>query len=399
VVSRTELSASQARRIALHAQGLGERRPAGRVDRRHVRRVLDRVGLIQIDSVNVLVRSQELPLFARLGAHPRDVLPRMAADGELFEYWCHEASLLPIAMWPLLRWRAERVDEAWAGIRTIGRDEPGYVEAVLGEVRDRGPLTAGELSEPGPKTESMWGWSPGKRALEYLFRTGAVTARRRASDFARLYDLTERVIPAEVLALPAPSEDDAKRELLLMAARSLGVATARDLCDYHRLNVPRTRPLVAELAEEGRLVPVRVHGWTQPAFLHPQAHLPRWVRGRALLSPFDSLVWDRARTERVFGFRYRIGIYTPAARREHGYYVLPFLLGDRLVARVDLKADRGDAALLVQSAHAEPGSATREVAAELSQELRVMAGWLGLETVRVAGAGDLAAPLADIVGA
>jgi uncharacterized protein YcaQ len=399
VVSRTELSASQARRIALHAQGLGERRPAGRVDRRHVRRVLDRVGLIQIDSVNVLVRSQELPLLARLGPHPRDVLPRMAADAELFEYWCHEASLLPIAMWPLLRWRAERVDEAWAGIRTIGRDQPGYVEAVLGEVRDRGPLTAGELSEPGPKTESMWGWSPGKRALEYLFRTGAVTARRRASDFARLYDLTERVIPAEVLALPAPSEDDAKRELLLMAARSLGVATARDLCDYHRLNVPRTRPLVAELAEDGRLVPVRVRGWTQAAFLHPQAHLPRWIRGRALLSPFDSLVWDRARTERLFGFRYRIGIYTPAARREHGYYVLPFLLGDRLVARLDLKADRGGAALLVQSAHAEPGSATGEVAAELSQELRVMAGWLGLETVRVAGAGDLAAPLADIVGA
>ena len=390
---------SQARRIALHAQGLGERRPPGRVDRRHVRRVLDRVGLIQIDSVNVLVRSQELPLFARLGAHPRDSLPRMAADGELFEYWCHEASLLPIAMWPLLRWRAERVDEAWGSIRAIGSDEPGYVRAVLDEVRDRGPLTAGELSAPGPKTESMWGWSPGKRALEYLFRTGAVSARRRPSDFARLYDLTERLIPAEVLALPVPSEDDAKRELLLMAARSLGVATARDLCDYHRLNVPRARPVVAELAEEGRLVPVRVRGWRQPAFLHPQAHLPRWIRGRALLSPFDSLVWDRVRTERLFGFRYRIGIYTPAARREHGYFVLPFLLGDRLVARVDLKADRGAAALLVRSAHAEPNDATPEVAAELAEELRIMAGWLGLETVRVVGAGDLAAPLADMVGA
>ena len=274
----------------------------------------DRVGLIQIDSVNVLVRSQELPLFARLGPHPRDLLPRLTADGELFEYWCHEASLLPIDMWPLLRWKAERVDEAWGSIRAIGRDEPGYVETVLDEVRERGPLTAGELSAPGPKTESMWGWSPGKRALEHLFRTGAVTARRRASDFARLYDLTERVIPADILALPVPSEDEAKRE-------------------------------------------------------------------------------------RVFGFRYRIGIYTPAARREHGYYVLPFLLGDRLVARVDLKADRGGSALLVQSAHAEPGHATPEVAAELAPELAAMAGWLGLETVRVAGAGDLAAPLAAMVRA
>jgi uncharacterized protein YcaQ len=397
--TRAELSASQARRVTLHAQGLGERRPAGRVDRRHVRRVLDQVGLIQIDSVNVLVRSQELPLFARLGPHPRDSLPRMTADGELFEYWCHEASLLPMAMWPLLRWRAERVDEAWGGIRSIGRDDPGYVQAVLEEVSDRGPLTAGDLSAPGPKTESMWGWSRGKRALEHLFWTGAVTARRRPSDFARLYDLTERVIAAEVLALPAPAEDDAKRELLVLAARSLGVATARDLCDYHRLNMPRTRHLVAELAEAGRLVAVRVRGWRQPAFLHPQAHLPRWIRGRALMSPFDSLIWDRARTERLFDFRYRIGIYTPAAQREHGYYVLPFLLGDRFVARVDLKADRGASALLVQSAHAEPGQATAEVAAELAQELETMAAWLGLEAVRVAPTGDLARPLADIVRA
>ena len=398
-MARTELSASQARRVALHAQGLGERRPAGRVDRRHVRRVLDRVGLIQIDSVNVLVRSQELPLFARLGSHPRDSLPRMTADGELFEYWCHEASLLPIAMWPLLRWRAERLEEAWGSIRSIGRDDPGYVRAVLEELRDRGPLTAGDLSAPGPRTESMWGWSRGKRALEHLFWHGSVTVRRRPSDFARVYDLTERVLPAEVLGLAAPAEDDAKRELLVLAARSLGVATARDLCDYHRLNIPKTRPLVDELAEEGRLEPVRVRGWTQPAFLHPEAHLPRWVRRRALLSPFDSLVWDRARTERLFGFRYRIGIYTPAAKREHGYYVLPFLLDDRLVGRVDLKADRRASALLVQSAHAEPGHATPEVAAELAEELATMAVWLGLDGVRVGRRGDLAAPLADIVPA
>jgi uncharacterized protein YcaQ len=396
---RAEISAAQARRIALQAQGFGDRRPSGRVDRRHVRRVLGRVGLIQIDSVNVLVRSQELPLFARLGAHPRDVLPRMAAGAELFEYWCHEASLLPIDLWPLMRWRMERPDGAWKSIYAIGRDDPGYVRAVLEEVRDRGPLTAGDLSDPGPRSQSMWGWSRGKRALEHLFWSGTLTARRRASDFARLYDLTERVIPAGVRARPAPPEDDAKRELLVLAARALGVATLHDLCDYHRLNVPRARHLVAELVEAGRLRPVSVAGWERPAFLHPDAHLPRRVRARALLSPFDSLVWDRARTERLFGFRYRIGIYTPAARRVHGYYVLPFLRGDRLVGRVDLKAGRAERALLVQGAYAEPGEDPLATAADLAAELAAMAAWLGLERVRTADRGDLAPALAAEVAA
>ena len=395
----TEISAAEARRIALHAQGFGDRRPGGRVNRRHVRRVLDRVGLIQIDAVNVLVRSQELPLFARVGAHPRDVLPRMAADAELFEYWCHEASLLPIDLWPLMRWRMERPDGVWGGISAIGRDDPGYVRAVLEEVRDRGPLAAGDLSDPGPRSDSMWGWSRGKRALEHLFWSGALTARRRSSDFARLYDLTERVIPARVRALPAPSEDDAKRELLAMAARALGVATLHDLCDYHRLNVPRARHLVAELVEAGRLRPVRVAGWDRPAFSHPDAHLPRRVRARALLSPFDSLVWDRARTERLFGFRYRIEIYTPAARRVHGYYVLPFLRGDRLVARVDLKAGRAEGALLVRAAYAEAREDPVATATDLAAELRAMAAWLGLARVRVTGGGDLAPALAAELGA
>jgi uncharacterized protein YcaQ len=393
-----EISAAQARRIALHAQGFGERRPAGRVDRRHVRRVLDRIGLIQIDSVNVLVRSQEMPLFARLGPHPRDLLPRMAADTELFEYWCHEASLLPIDAWPLMRWRMRRPDGVWSGIHAAGRDDPGYVRAVLEEVRERGPLTAGDLPDPGPRSDSMWRWSRGKRALEYLFWSGAITARRRASDFARVYDLTERIIPAAIRALPAPSEDDAKRELLAMASRALGVASLQDLCDYHRLNVPRARHLVAELVEEGRLLPVRVRGWDRAAYLHPAAHLPRWVRARALLSPFDSLVWERARTERLFGFRYRIGIYTPAAKRVHGYYVLPFLLGDRLVARVDLKADRASRTLLVQGAFAEPGGGTPDTAAALAAELATMAGWLGLDRIRVVERGDLASALAVAAG-
>jgi uncharacterized protein YcaQ len=356
--------------------------------------VLDRIGLIQIDSVNVLVRSQELPLWARLGPHPRDLLARMAADAEIFEYWCHEASLLPIDMWPLVRWRMRRPDGVWKGVYAIGRDDPGYVRAVLEEVRERGPLTAGDLPDPGARAGTMWNWSPGKRALEYLFWSGAISARRRPSDFARLYDLTERLIPARVLALPEPSENEARKHLLRQAARSLGIATVQELCDYHRLNVPRARPLVAELVEEGHLIPARVRGWDRPAYLDPDARTPRATRARTLLSPFDSLVWERGRAERIFGFRYRIEIYTPAARRVHGYYVLPFLLGDRLAARVDLKADRAAGALRVQSAWAERGGDDGETAEALAAELALMAGWLGLERVRVADRGDLAPALA-----
>jgi uncharacterized protein YcaQ len=279
------LSLSQARRIALHAQGFGDRRPAGKVDRRHVRKVFDRVDLIQIDSVNVLARSQELPLFARLGPHQRDALPRMAADGELFEYWCHEASLLPMSHWPLLAWRRDRpIEDFWPSMaKQMTAELKAYIQSVYDEVRDRGPLTAGELSDPGPKGKGMWNWNRGKRALEYLFWSGRVTARRRGRDFARLYDLTERMIPAGVLAAPVPSEADARRELLVRAARSWGVATLRDLADYPRMNVPKTRPYVADLVEDGRLVPVTVEGWKEPAYLHPEAYLPRWVRARALL--------------------------------------------------------------------------------------------------------------------
>jgi hypothetical protein len=392
--SITELSRSQARRIALHAQGFGSPRPAGRIDRRHVRKLFEHVGLIQIDSVNVLVRSQELPLLARLGPHPRDVLPRMAADHELFEYWCHEASLMPIAMWPLVRWHMDRGDDTmWSGMRTMARENPAYVEAVYAEVRDRGPLAVGDLSEPGAKSEGMWGWSKGKKALEYLFWTGRLTAKRRASDFARMYDVTERCIPADVLAAPALSEVDATREMLALAAGFHGVATEGDLCDYHRLNRPKARPRIAELVEDGRLVPVKVQGWSKPAFVHPDAYLPRWIRARALLSPFDSVVWERDRTERLFDFRYRVEIYTPKHKRVHGYYVLPFLLGDRLVARVDLKADRAASSLLVQAAFAEPGCITPDVADALATELAVMAGFLGLDSVTVVGRGDLSPAL------
>ncbi len=389
-----ELSRSQARRIALYAQGFGRKRPTGRVDRRHLRMVFAHTGLIQIDSVNVLVRSQELPLFARLGTHPRSLIPDATANGELFEYWVHEACHIPVDQHPLYRWQMEKMHR-WKGVRGLRERRPDLIAHVLQRVRDEGPIVAGGLEQRrGPKGQ-WWDWDDGKAALEYLFHTGAVTATRRPNDFARLYDLTERVLPARVLDLPTPTEMEARKALIVLAASYHGIGTANDLMDYHRLNRPATRPLIAELVEDGRLVETSVAGWTEPALLHPDAYLPRWVRARALLSPFDPVVWNRDRAERLFGFRYRIEIYVPAPKRQYGYYVLPFLLGDEIVARVDLKADRSTGRLLVQSAYGEPGIDEAEVADELASELQLLADWLGLDAgVVVKRRGDLAVPLA-----
>jgi len=396
-----ELTNAQARRIALGAQGFAERRPTGAVDRRHGRRLLDRVGVVQIDSVNVVVRSQELPLFARLGHHRRDLIPKLTEAGDLFEYWAHEASHVPVALHPLLRWRMADAREGrgtWGGVAAIARDEPALVASVLAQVAERGPITTSMIEGGGERGEGMWGWSPGKRALEYLFWSGLVTARRGAN-FERWYDLPERMLPAAALDPPTPDPLDAKRDLLVLAARSHGVGTARDLADYFRLNVPESRALLAGLVDDGRLVPAEVRGWKDRAFLHPDARRPNTPRGRALLSPFDSLVWERDRTERIWGFRYRIEIYTPAAQRVHGYYVLPFLLDGDLVARVDLKADRAASTLLVRGAFAEarvhddPAQLGR-VAEELAGELGELARFLALDGVEVVPHGDLAPALA-----
>ena len=392
------LSADQARRIALGAQGFADPRPTARVDRRHGRRVLDRVALLQIDSVNVVVRSQELPLFARLGHHRRDLIPKMTAAGDLFEYWAHEASHLPVALQPLLRWRMDAARDGvgtWAGAAGIARDRPELVASVLREVAEHGPLTAGMLRDPGGgRGKAMWDRTPGKWALEYLFWSGQITARR-GPNFERRYDLLERALPAEVLAAPTPPPAEAKKELLLVGARSHGVGTVRDLADYFRLNIPESRGLVAELVAEGRLEPVDVQGWPEPAYLHPEARRPRRIAGRALLSPFDSLVWERARTERIWGFRYRLEIYTPSHQRVHGYYVLPFLLDGHLVARVDLKADRAAGRLLVRSAWGQDGIDVGHVAAELAAELFELATFLGLaDGLVVEPRGDLAPDLA-----
>ena len=394
------LSNAQARRIALGAQGFADKAPGGAVDRRHGRRVLDRVGLIQIDSVNVLVRSQELPLFARLGDHRRDLIPSMTAAGDVFEYWAHEASHLPVAVQPLLRWRMDDAREGrgtWGPVSAIAQEEPALVASVLAQVAERGPVTTSMIEGGGERSDGMWGWSPGKRALEYLFWSGQITSRRGAN-FERWYDLPERMLPPTVLDTPTPAPRDAKKELLVLGARSHGVGTARDLADYFRLNIPESRPLLAELVDEGRLLPAEVRGWKDPAYLHPDARRPNNPKGRALLSPFDSLVWERARTERIWGFRYRIEIYVPQTKRVHGYYVLPFLLDGHLVARVDLKADRKAGVLLVQGAFAEPDvhddpDRTAEVARQLHAELSSLAAFLGLDGVEVKPNGDLAPAL------
>jgi uncharacterized protein len=395
------LSAAQARRIALAAQGFADRRPSGRIDRRHLRGVLDRVGVVQVDSVNVLTRSHELPFLARLGPYPRDRLTRWLwpvgnggrAPAEVVEYWGHEASLMPVETLPLLRFRMEGT-EAWGGMARIAREKPGLVEAVLEAVAERGPVGAGALGDGSTRTSSMWGWTEAKRAVEWLFWTGRVTATRRATTFERTYLLPERLLPGHALDAPTLPEHEALRGLLAIAARAHGVGTARDLADHFRVPVPRCRPVLEAMVADGELHKVAVEGWSQPGYLHPEARLPRWVRGSALLSPFDSLVWERARVERIFGFRYRIEIYVPAPKRVHGYYVLPFLLDGELVARVDLKADRRAGTLLVQSAWAEDGVDHAQVSEPLLERLEEMSGFLGLGDVAVRPRGDLAPALA-----
>jgi uncharacterized protein YcaQ len=394
------LPAGLARRIALGAQGFAEPRPTGEVGTRQLRRNADRLGVVQIDSVNVLARSHYMPHFSRLGPYPRAALDALSnRRRDLFEYWAHEASFLPVRLHPQLRWRMAAAEQhAWGNMVRLQRERPGYVSEVLDRVRDGGPLRAGQLLEARPdRPGSMWNWHAGKVALEWLFFTGALTARARTAGFERVYDLTERVLPPEVVQAPTPERPDAVRELVRTAARALGVATDTDLRDYFRLPPADARAAIAELVESGELQPVQVDGWGRPAWLDPQARRPRWIRARALLTPFDSLVWERPRVERIFDFRYRIEIYTPAARRVHGYYVLPFLLGDRLVGRVDLKADRQNGALRVQAAYAEPGVDRGQVAVALAAELRLMADWMELDRVAVTGAGDLAPDLAVAV--
>jgi uncharacterized protein len=396
-MSPRSLSVAQARRLAIGAQGLTGTRPSAEPDRRHLRRVLRHTGLFQIDSVNVLVRAHYLPAFSRLGPYDKTLVDRMAfTHHELFEYWGHEAALLPVELHPLMRWRMERAEKllgGWGRMAKLAKERPDYIEWVYDEVDVRGPVSAGEVAEDQKRGTEEWGWNwtDAKVALEYLFYVGRLTTGSRRN-FERLYDIPSRVLPAAILALPTPDEHTAHRELLVQAARLHGVGTVGDLADYFRITNPEARPRIAELVEDGRLEQVEVRGWSQPAYTLPDVMVPRRMAGSALLVPFDPLIWERDRTERLFGFRYRIEIYTPAHKRVHGYYVLPFLLGDALVARVDLKADRATRVLRVQSAWQEPSSPAHTAEA-LAAELALMAQWLELDAIVVEPRGDLAADL------
>ena len=400
------ITGAGARRAVLAAQGFAEARPSGPVSRRHLGRLIERLRLLQLDSVNVAVRAHYMPAFSRLGAYPRALLDGAAWAHSarqprlLVEYWAHEACLLPVRDWPLLHSGAKR-QGWWRHYRELAEREPGLIEDVLAAVKEVGPVGAGTLEDllgrapSGPRAGSWWNRSDIKRTCEYLFGTGQLTTGTRVN-FQRLYDLPERVLPPEVLAAPPIDADEAARGLVANSAAALGVATEPELRDYYRLGPQTCRDAILELVDAGQLEPVEVRGWNRAAYRQPGARMPRKITARALLCPFDPLIWERARTERIFDFRYRIEIYTPAERREHGYYVFPFLLDDALVGRVDLKADRVNRVLRVPGAFTEPGEPvpTARVAAELADELRLMADWLELDDVVVGERGDLIAPLA-----
>ncbi|WP_027346024.1 winged helix-turn-helix domain-containing protein [Hamadaea tsunoensis] len=389
---------TQARRITLAAQGFGGRALTSPPTARHLRRVVESTGLLQIDSVNVLQRAHYMPAYSRIGPYDTALLDRASSRRPrwLFEYWAHVASLVPVHLQPALRWRMRQAREkAWGGPRSIAENRPDLVRWVLDEVEARGPVTAAEIEEDVPRAKVDWGWnwSDTKQALEFLFYEGAVTSAGRNGSFARRYDLTSRVLPPEVVAAPTPTDEEAYRTLVEVAARAFGIAAEFELRDYFRLPPQGSRQAVADLVEAGVLVPVTVQGWKQQAYLHQDAPGPRKPSVNTFVSPFDPLIWERDRTERLFGLRYRIEIYVPEPKREHGYYVLPFLQGDRFTARADLKADRKAGVLRVPAVWAEPGIDPESTARALRPELERMAGWLGLSAVAPAERGDLAAVL------
>ena len=387
------VTADAARRIALGAQGFTDATPAGRVDARHFRRVMRRIGLVQLDSVNVCVRTHYMPFYARLGPYDRHQLDRWLNDsGENFEYWAHEAAALPVDRYPLWRWKMETM-KPWRRTVALMRDHPGVIESVLEQVRDDGPLTVRDLDAPNHRNEPWWGYGPGKAALEHLFARGDITAVR-TGNFTRLYDIPERRIPPPVMNADPIDKHDAYRTLLRDAVRHHGIGTLHDVADYYRLHIPTARPILANMAEAGEIEQVSVPGWPSPTYLDPEAVRPRAVRGATLLSPFDPVVWYRERAERLFDFRYRIEIYVPEAQRVHGYYVLPFMLDGELVARVDLKADRAASALLVQSSFVESEGRRVRVANALGRELETFALWMGLSDIIVRPRGNLAVDLA-----
>lgn len=399
-VRRDQLSKAQARRIALAAQGFGIPRLERPVTLRDVQAVTNRLAQFQIDSINVVTRAQFMPLFSRLGPYDPALLERAVYQSprRLFEYWGHAASLIDISLQPLLRFRMQPgFRDVWTGVERVAQQNADLIPFVRDEVAARGPISARDLEIAEQRDRSNWGWnwSRVKTVLEWLFYVGEVTSAYRNAQFERVYDLPERVIPRTILAQPTPTPQESVTGLIRRAARALGVATESCLRDYFRTRLDMTRQAIADLIESGELIPVAVEGTGgRPWYLWHKARVPRRISTRALLSPFDSMIFERARLERLFDFSYRIEIYVPEPKRIHGYYVYPFLLDEDFVARVDLKADRSRGVLRVNAAWIEPGYDSVDVATQLASELKVMAEWLGLEAVEVLPRGDLAPALA-----
>ena len=379
-----QLSIQHARRLALAAQGFSSRQPPATIKAAHVTQLIERLGVLQIDSVNALVRSHYLPLFSRLGNYSRTLLDQAAwsqgRQRKLFEYWGHEASLLPIELYPLMRWRMRRAaqgDGIYQHLAKFGREQTATIARVLQTVREQGALGAGSISTRQDRAGPWWDWSAEKHALEWLFAAGEVTVAGRRG-FERLYDLPERVLPSAVIEHPDIGEADAQRGLLLRAVKALGVGTEKDVRDYFRQDPAPAKRGLAELVEEGAVQVVQVQGWKQPGYALAGAAVPRKVIASALLSPFDSLIWERARTERLFDFHYRLEIYTPAHKRVYGYYVLPFLHNERIAARIDLRAERAAGRLAVHAVHEEQPGLDDEGMHALAHQLRHLANWLDL---------------------
>lgn len=392
------LSNQSARRIALAAQGFDTRHRTAKPTWSAIERTIDRIQLLQIDSVNVLVRSHYLPLFARLGNYDRTKLDRRSLETKnrhLFECWAHEASLVPLSLHHLMRWRMHRArkgDGIYQQMDRFTAEEPEFLKQTLAHVERNGPTRVRDIPDSGKGAGGWWGWSKGKLALETLFDHGLITAAKREG-FERIYDIPERVIPADILARETPPEREVFRELTARAAAALGIATEIDLRDYFRLPIAEARTALADCLADGSIIPVAVEGWKPQAYIHRDTRIPRGAGGIALLSPFDPICWNRARAERLFNFHYRIELYTPQEKRKFGYYVLPFLNGDQLAGRVCLKADRENSTLLVNASHHETDADPVATAKALAPELRLMADWLGLGDVKVARSGNLAATL------
>lgn len=392
-MANADISIGEACQIALAAQGFGNQPPTGQPDALALGEAASGLGAIQIDSVNVIVRSHYMPLFSRLGQYPMELLDDIAyRQRSLFEYWGHEASLIPVSLYPLFKHRMVDAQPS-SRVAQLMKSEPLYVESVFREIQEGGPLVVSGLSDPGQRIGPWWGYNKGKIALEWLFATGRLAVADRRN-FARVYDLAERVIDSRYLNAPVLPREEAARELLRISVQALGIGTAGDIADYYRIRPQLVKEPLSELEKDGHLVRVSVEGWSEPAYIRSGATVTDKVEATALLSPFDSLIWKRDRTERLFGFRYRIEIYVPQAARKYGYYVIPFLMGDQLVARVDLKADRQKSTLIVKSAHLEEGQDSGLVTSELAPQLDAMSQWLGLEQVSVDRRGNLSRELA-----